>query len=49
MIRFKSPEVLFHMAALGQKGASGNELDNQDTDGAPDHGVCVHCSNKTNI
>ena len=32
MIHFKEPEGLFHTAALGQRGASGNELDYQDTD-----------------
>ena len=32
MIRFKELEVLFHTAALGQRGASGNKLDYQDTD-----------------
>ena len=32
MIHFKEPEGLFHTAALGQRGASGNELDYQDTE-----------------
>ena len=33
------------MAALGHTGALENDIDYQDTDGAPDHAVCIQIVN----